>query len=136
MIRNVFPAPTGSSSSSTAPAVPNDALRNYAKQQFGLITDPVAKLEAFKVVLESSNATPEIAREFYNLLNDTTKNEFRRHIWLANNRSDEGQSVNFGANFVNSDRIRSPLALQALTNLRNVVAAGTSTGGSTTGVSP
>jgi hypothetical protein len=127
MIRAVLPPLAAIISTTAAPIVPPAAIVTSLLQLFGEINSPAAKIEAFQVVLEASNSTDDIARQFYDTLPEgdgtsaASKSSFRRHVWLGNNGGDSvynghDHGAGFGDHIV-WHAIRGPLAQQAARNL-------------------
>ncbi len=119
----------------TTIAVPAADIVNYTLNLFGQIQSPVSKMEAFQAVLGAVNSTDDIARQFYGALSDGTlggpleasKTAFREQIWIANGRADDGHGAGYGDHMI-AHAIRGPLAQQAAQNLRNLLAATSTTG--------
>jgi hypothetical protein len=133
LIRGVFPA---SVAGQPAAAVPPADVVDYAKGCFARIGTPAARWEALQVVLSAVNGSDASAQVFYNAMTPAEQDQFKREIWVANGRRDNGQGTDFGNNFVavaanlrqnaGTADLNANLSLAALTALRTPPAASAS----------
>lgn len=143
MIRGMLPPLAAITTSTTAapPVVPSGDIVNYLLGLFGGINSPAAKIEAFQTVLQASNSTDDIAKQFYDALPEgngtlaASRSAFRQQIFYANNAVVAGGSsvynghdhgAGFGDHIV-YHAIRGPLAQQAVRNLHAALVAPVST---------
>lgn len=91
---------------------------------FGEIQSPASRWEAFKEVLTGDRTTDVIARRFYDALSEEQKTQFRKNIWIENNRSDTDANgvvhyCTYGDHIVET-AICSPQAVRAAEALQRV----------------
>ncbi|MBS0604909.1 MAG: hypothetical protein JSS60_07720 [Verrucomicrobia bacterium] len=84
-----------------------------ALDKFSHISNQKSRVEAFKLIQNSTDVSGEVTRAFYDLLPVDTQNHLERHIWIENGRSDSGQGMQFGKNVINS-KIKAAIVGQAI----------------------
>lgn len=106
----------------------NTVKRDEAMDKFSHISNPKLKLELLRAMIVPAEVSetdansdllnvpvvsPETVRAFYDLLPVDTQNHLERHIWIENDRNDNGQGLHFGRNVIN-ENIQSELVLKAI----------------------
>jgi hypothetical protein len=106
-------------SSQVAFPVPSPDLINTVLIPFQKCRSPEVKMEAFCDVLQATNSTDDIARQFYKALPegkigklDASRTLLRHYIWLVNSQSDNGLSLGFSEHAI-ATAPRSFLAIHA-----------------------
>ena len=100
---------------SPKPGVPSPVRVSLALRSFAQIANPVIKLKALQTIILGVYSTDGIARQFYSALPFDMQAEFRRQIWEANGKNDEGYGDGFDE-YVIATAIRGPLVQRALVN--------------------